>query len=237
MIVPLSQAPSDTPLIFARVADEPLARHLRRLGLSEGDTVTRMGGEAHAAPVRVRAAKGEVLLAAGMAAKVIVHHDDDHKTPVAEMLTGEQGHVEGLVCGTGLAEGLAVLGIREGDRLEMVRRIPPMDFVVRTESGRIILTEGMAAKLWGLCRGNEMQFAVAGRGAPFKITALIGGRRAVSALERMGLLPGVSLTLESVRPAAQAGRGPGGQTVLQIQSGLRLYLRPDQEDLIMVESD
>ncbi len=235
MPLPLSQAPYDQPLIFEHVTDTPLSRRLQRLGISRGDVVTRMSEEARAFPVRVRTPKGEIVLAPGMASKVIVHHDDGHKTPVSEMHPGEEGHVEGLVCDSALEYGLQILGLRENDRLRMLRHIPPMDYIALAEGARLFLPESLAVKLWGTARDQEMQFAVAGRGIPFLVTAHIGGARSTAILQRMRLVPGRLISLETVRPAPSAGRRSKDQNILQTHSGLRLHLRPDQEDGVMVE--
>lgn len=236
MHLPLSQAPYDQPLVFGHVTEMQLSRRLQRLGISRGDVVTRMNEEARAFPVRVRTPKGEVVLAPGMASKIIVHHDDGHKTPVSEMLPGEEGHVEGLVCGSLLEYGLQILGLRENDRLRLLRHIPPMDYIALAEGVRLYLPESMAVKLWGTAKSQEMQFAVAGRGIPFNITALLGGARSTAILQRMGLVPGRLISLESVRPAPSTGLRGQDQNVLQTQSGLRLHLRPDQEEDVMVEA-
>lgn len=234
MTTPLSQAPHDVPLVLEAVSNAALAKRFERLGLSPGAVVTRTGDEAVAAPVRVSTPKGEAILASGMAAKVIVHHDDGHKTPVSEMRPGETGHVEGLVCGSTLECGLRLLGIRENDSIVMLRRVPPMDYTAIRSGARLTLPEGAAAKLWGESRGRETQFAMSGAGEPFVIKAFLGGPRATAALESMGLGPGVELTLESVRPAASEGRRAKDQTVLTTQSGLRLYLRKDMEASVLV---
>jgi Fe2+ transport system protein FeoA len=235
MHLPLSQAPYDQPLIFGHVGDMQLSRRLQRLGISRGDVIMRMNEETRAFPLRVRTPKGEVVLAPGMASKIIVHHDNGHKTPVSEMLPGEEGHVEGLVCCSLLEYGLQILGLRENARLGMLRHIPPMDYIALAEGVRLSLPESIAVKLWGTAKGQEMQFAVAGRGIPFNITAHLGGARSSAILQRMGLVPGRLISLESVRPAPSCGARSSEQNVLQTHSGLRLHLRPDQEAEVMVE--
>ncbi len=234
MNLPLAHAPFDVPLIFAQVRGAALARRFARLGLTPGDLVTRLSEESRATPVRVRTHKGEALLAPGMAAKVIVHHDDGHKTSVIEMQPSEEGHVEGLVCGTSLERGLAVLGIRENDRITLLRRVPAMDYQALLAGGRLLLPVGEAAKLWGTIEGRELQFAMAGKGQPFGITELLGGHNANAQLERRGLVPGQTLVLEAVRPSASAGADPRQTTVLSTPSGLRLPLRPDMEAAVIV---
>lgn len=234
MFLPLSQAPFDTPLAYEHAADKGLAQRLERLGIAKGDIVFRLNEVSYASPVRIKTPTGEAILGVGMASKVIIHHDDGHKTPISEMQPNEEGHVEGLVCGSSLEQGLKTLGIRENDRITMIRRLPPMDYITLHNGMRISLTEGVASKLWGTSQGREMQFASAGKGAPFTITSLLGGAYSVSMLRRLGLTPGVVLELENVRPASDSGRACKGHNVLQTKPGLRLHLRPDQEAGILV---
>ncbi len=169
-----------------------------------------------------------------MASKVIVHHDDGHKTPLIEMQPGETGHVEGLVCGPSLARSLAVLGVEENARITMVRRLPPMEYQAIVDGRRVRLPEGAAAKLWGEMDDRLTQFVSSAKGKPFKILQLLGGDRARNHLEMMGLCPGVTILLERLTPAATVGRTGGDQTVIVAESGLRLYLRPDQAMRISV---
>lgn len=238
MILPLSDAPFDTPLTFEQASDSHLGRRLQHLGLARGDRLIRLSQEVLACSVRVHTPVGEAVLAPGMAAKVIVHHDNGNKTPIAEMQPGEEGHVEGLVCGSGLEQGLAVLGILENDRITMLRRLPPMDYLALKQGQRLLLTEGEAAKIWGRSQGQSMQFAVAGKGASFIVTRILGGRRAASQLKQKGIVQNVELQLESVRPAYNAGADiPGAKNlgIIQTQAGLRLYLRPDHEAGLLVQ--
>lgn len=67
------------------------------------------------------------------------------------------------------------------------------------------------------------------------VSAYVQGARSTAFLQRMGLVPGRLISLESVRPAPSCGPRSTEQNVLQTQSGLRLHLRPDQEEDVMVE--
>lgn len=228
MIMTVDQAPRDVLLLLAEIGDQNLEDRLARLGILPGDELTRLGEEAVLGSARVRGPLGEVVLAGGMAAKIIAHHDDGHKTPVIEMQPGETGHVEGLICGSALAEGLEAMGIRENDPIRMIRRVPPMSYLTRIGKQRVQLTEGVATKIWGEMDGQSMQFALAGRERPFHVRRLLGGERATTILRRLDIQPGNVLTLLEVTPAHCVGEGRRDQVVLAMESGLRLYLRPDQ---------
>ncbi|MCW7754072.1 FeoA domain-containing protein [Desulfobotulus sp. H1] len=234
MLFHLDQAPCNRSLILSEIDDAILSDRLARMGIYAGDSLMRLDEEVHLGPVRVHGPRGHVVLAGGMAAKVIVHHDDGHKTPVLEMLPGETGHVEGLVCGSSLAEGLEILGIRENDNLRMEHRVPPMNYLIRMGNDHFKLTEGMATKIWGEMEGRELQFAMAGRGKPFLVKQLIGGSRALSMLDGFSIAPGKVLFLEAVTPAQPVGHSGRNQVIVAMKTGLRLYLRPDQAQRIRV---
>jgi Fe2+ transport system protein FeoA len=78
------------------------------------------------------------------------------------------------------------------------------------------------------------QFALAGRDRPFHVQSLLGGRRTTAILRKLGILPGHILTLLEVSPAHCVGEGHRNQVVLVMESGLRLYLRPDQARTVHV---
>lgn len=237
-MISLSQAPAETPLVLVGFESPLLAEKCGRLGVHVGDTIMRLDEEALPGPARIRSEAGEAVLAAGMAAKIIVLHDDGHATPILEMTPGEQGRVVGLICGSSLEQGLAVLGVRENDRIEFLRRLPPMEYHARlTAPGkdqRLTLSEGAAAKIWGSIDGRELQFAVAGRGKAFVVKQLLGGARATALLEQNGVRPGRTIILENVSPAQSVGRMGLNQLILRAQSGLRLHLREDQAASVLV---
>ena len=164
MITELNNAPIETPLILRRIASENLKNNFERMGLHEGSELEVMSEDSALHPVRIRGPKGEVLLAAGMASKVIIHHDDGHITPVFEMSPGERGHIEGLTAGSHLMESLKILGINEGDNIELIRCLPPMEYKASVDGTRYRLTEGMAAKIWGDCGNETCQLATCGKG-------------------------------------------------------------------------
>ncbi len=237
MILPLTQAPQGAPLQLENIGDAQLAQKLDKLGVCPKSTVTLLQDEAIASPVRVRTDAGEVILASGMAAKIIVHHDDGHKTPIMEMKPGEKGHVEGLVCGPGLEKGLVILGLRKDAAVDMIRRIPPMDYLTSINNAHVIIPEGAAAKIWGRMRGVQMQFAMVGKGKDFVVEQLLGGARASAMLHNLGAAPGTTLQLKNVVPANKTGRAAADQFVLAAKSGLRLYLRPDQAATVIVRTE
>jgi Fe2+ transport system protein FeoA len=239
MQISLDQAPVGEALRLAAVMQRQLDVRLARLGLHRGSLLHREDEEVVLAPVRILGPQGEATLSAGMAAKVIVHHDDGHKTPVIEMLPGEAGHIEGLTSGAGLEAGLATLGLHENDRVQLLRKIPPMRYTARLgQHRRVHFTESVAAKLWGELNGRNVQFANARRDHPFFVTAILGGKAAREQIEALGIRPGSTLVLESIAPAQAVADLDGDdqeRIVITSDDGLRLYLTRTQAARVIVE--
>jgi hypothetical protein len=155
------------------------------------------------------------------------------------MLPGEAGHIEGLTSGTGLEQALATLGLRADDRIQLLRKIPPMRYTARLgERRRLYFTESVAAKLWGELDGRKVQFANARREHPFIVTAILGGEAAREQVEALGIEIGSTLVLEHIAAAnAVQGTGDdaGARLVVTSEDGLRLYLGQDQAARVIVD--
>lgn len=234
MSLTLKNAPVEKNLILKSVDSDSLKNRLERMGLHIGSELEIMSEDSVQHPVRIKGPQGEVLLAAGMASKIIVHHDDGHKTPVFEMNPREKGHVEGLTSGSHLEKSLKILGISEGDNVELIRCLPPMNYTTAVNGKQTVLTEGMAAKLWGECDGADCQLATCGKGRPFVVKNILGGPRASQAITSIGIEEGSKITIESVEPAKYVRIGNAGRIIIMTKEGLRLHLRADQAENIQV---
>ncbi|MGD8387086.1 MAG: FeoA family protein [Desulfobacteraceae bacterium] len=235
MYKPLTDAAFGRPLIIKKMTDSELAMRLRRMGLFEESEIIRLDQEVLVQPVRVRGPSGEVVLGGGMGMKIVVHLDDERKLPLVEMQPGETGHIEGLTGGSELASALETLGLKPDDRVRFMRRLPPMEYItVIAGGGRVRLTEGMAAKLWGRMQDQELQFVSARVGEPFEVTRILGGQGARSMLEKRKIGPGRILTLEGVAQAQSLRSGVRNPLVINSREGLRLFLRQNEGEQILV---
>lgn len=238
----LAQAPCEVPLTVVRVADARLEDQLTRMGIHPGGGVTRLDEEVALNTVRVRGPKGEVLLGGGMGGKVVVHLDgergeggEERMVPLTELAPGQSGHIEAVTGGKEIAATLAALGLKDDDRIEVVRVLPPMEYVARLSGrGRVRLAEGMAAKILGRMGAVECQFANAQAGAAFLVTRILGGERARRAIAALGIAVGGELVLDHVAKASSYLLSGGDRVVLSSGAGLRLFLRRDQADLVIV---
>ena len=238
MIIPLSQAPAGQELVLAAVRDQGLARELGRLGLSPGVALTRMEDEGGLIrPVRIRGPRGEAVLSGNMASGLVVHLDDNRIVPLLEMEPRDKGHLEGVTCspGSAMADTFKTLGLKENDTVEMLHRIPAMEYLVLVEGKkRISLSCGLAAKIWGRSQGRELQLAVAGAGKEFRVEQLLGGTPAQERIKGLGLTPGASLVLEEVRPAQAVRLAACDPVVVSTGGELRFILPPHAAAVMMV---
>lgn len=235
MNIPLNKAPIEKPLRLQAITSDNLKNRLAQMGLHIKTELEVMSEDSVQHPVRVKGPQGEVLLAAGMASKIIVHHDDEHKTPVFEMNPGEKGHIEGLTAGSHLEKSLKILGISEGDNIELIRCLPPMEYKTVVDGKPTRLTEGMAAKIWGDCDQESCQLATCGKGRPFTVKNILGGPRAVKTITASGIKAGSTIKLESVQPAKDIRMDNGERIIIRSKEGLRLHLRLDQAETILVQ--
>jgi Fe2+ transport system protein FeoA len=235
MNIPLIESPPDRTLVLKAFTDPDLAERLGRMGLFEGSEIERLDQEVLVQPVRVKGPAGEAVLGGGMAMKVVIHLDDGRKLPLAEMKTGETGHMEGVTGGPALSDTLAVLGLSSGDSIRFLRHLPPMTYITRLETGvRIHLTEGMAAKLWGRSEEESMQFVCAPTGKYFKVLQVLGGERARQMLYSRQITPETVLVLENVAPAQSLRTETRNPVVIASREGLRLFLSQEDGRRILV---
>jgi Fe2+ transport system protein FeoA len=234
----LSNAPADTPLTITRIHDAELETRMARMGLFVGGEITRLDEDVALQTVRVRGPKGEVVLGGGMGGKVMVHLDDGRMLPLAELAPGDRGHVECVTAGSALREGMAALGLADDDPIELIRVLPPMEYTAVLEGrGRIRLAEGMAAKILGRMGDVPCQFANAQAGSDFVVEQIIGGHRAQRAIASLGIAPGLVMRLEMVGKAPSYQMASRNRCLVSGPEGLRLFLRQDQADLVVVSHE
>lgn len=234
----LADAPCGQPLRVVRIADEHMRSRLASMGIFPDSVVTRLDEEVALHAVRLRGPKGEVVLGGGMGGKVVAHLPDGRMIPVAEMQPGETGHIEAITAGETLIEALAVLGLKNDDEIELIRRLPAMEYIVLVNGGRRIrIAEGMAAKILGSMGEVVCQFANAQAGADFTVARLLGGKRAIRAITSLGIENGTTLRLEAVEKARSYRMTGGERFVVTSPEGLRLFLRRDQADVVIVEHE
>jgi Fe2+ transport system protein FeoA len=226
MLMRLDQAPLGVALTVGKISDPGFAARMSRLGVFEGSTLTRLNEEITVDPVKVDGPRGNVVLSAGLAARVVLHRDDDKRLPLLECNPGDSGHVEGLTGHDGVEASLKRLGVVENDRLTLVRRLPPMLYqAVVDGKDRVRLSTGLACKILGRTPTGERQFSSVGVGEPFTVESILAGEGAAATLEGMHIRPGVQLELTGVGSTQSVGSKAHQPIVCVTMDGLRLYFQ------------
>lgn len=234
----LTHAPAGILLTISRITDDELGSRMMRMGLFVDGKITKLDEDVALQTVRVRGPKGEVVLGGGMGGKIVAHLDDGRMLPLVEMESGETGHIECITAGGLLREGMEALGLKNNDPIELIRILPPMEFIAVIEGkGRIRLPEGMASKILGSMENIQCQFANAQAGTDFTVERIIGGRRAQKAIASLDIAPGTVMRLESVGKASMYQMANRNRCVISTSEGLRLFLREDQADFVIVSYD
>jgi len=233
----LAAAPVGAPLIITKIAEAGFAARLSRLGLCEGVSLTRLDDSVAIGPAKISAPGGEVTLSGWLAAKIVVHLDDNCRLPLLECVPGDSGHVEGLTGHQKIEETLATLGVRENDRITFLRRLPPMLYkAVVDGKERIQINEGLAAKIFGDTPNGTAQFCSVGVGEIFTVRQILAGAHASESLESLGIRPGVRLELTQVAAGQVMDFSRKTPVVCSTREGLRLYFQEKDAAKIFVEA-
>lgn len=226
-LIALKDAPYNTPLKVAAITNDALARELARTGLHEGVELVKSDREIDLATLRVRGPKGDALLSGKMASIIMVHLDDGSKAPLLDLRPGDQGHVEGLTATTPITKAFSTLGLKENDRITLIRRLPPMDYITLVDGRkRIKISEDVAAKIWGRMGDVDLQFCSSRKGVPFEILQLFGGPPRQAQMKSMGLIEGHKLVLEGVEQTQTVSLGQQHPVAITTKDGLRVLLHP-----------
>lgn len=238
MLTPLAQAPIGTSLVVARIAGEAFAARMARLGLYEGIRLMRLDENIAVGPVKVRGLKGDAILSGGLAEHVVIHLDDDRRLPLPECAPRDSGHVEGITGQTDVEDSLRELGIVEGDRIEFVRRIPPMLYTFTVNGkGKHQMDENTAAHLLGDTPERQAQFSSVGIGEVFTVRRILPGEQADTTLASLQVRPGAELVLIAVAISQPLGPAHENPVACMTKSGMRLYFHTEDAEAIYVQAE
>jgi Fe2+ transport system protein FeoA len=237
MLTTLADAPVGVSLVVTRIAGQGFAARMARLGLYEGVFMTRLDDSVAIGPARIIGPAGEVTLSGWLAARVVIHLDDDRRLPLLECTPGDCGHVEGLTGHHDIEETLAMLGVRENDRITFVRRLPPMLYkAVLDGKDRVQINEGLAAKIFGDTPSGSAQFCSIGVGEEFTVRRILAGAHAADTLAALGIRPGSRLSLTQVAAGQVVSFSGKTPVVCTTREGLRLYFQEKDAERIFVSS-
>lgn len=178
-----------------------------------------------------------MVLGGGMSAKIMVQKADGTKASVAQLERNDEGQIVALTGGPGLRDTLETLGLKIGDPVKLLRKLPPMIYLLVVDrKARVRIQEGVAAKIWGVMDGLTLQFTSARVDKEFKVLKMLGGSRVKKYLSSMGIDPGVTLILQGIEQGKRISYGPKKHCAIDTQEGLRVYFGSTEASLILVDT-
>jgi len=203
-----------------------LARRLEDLGILPGTVITKVEvkSDKDTAPaIRVVTKERKGVLGGGMSLKIWVDYQGS-VTTLASLPPNATGVVKELSGGKFMVDAVGLLGIREGEKVTLLHRLPPMDYVVRVDGRRIRIGEGAAAKVWGTKEGKPVQLTALGHGRSLVVEQIAGGMTSVEHLEKLGVRPESKILVEGVEPRQSIGIGRTRVVLIQSPDGMELWL-------------
>ena len=203
-----------------------LARRLEDLGILPGTVITKveLKSDKDTAPaIRVATKERKGVLGGGMSLKIWVDYQGS-VTTLASLPPNVTGVVKELSGGKFMVDAVGLLGIREGEEVTVLHRLPPMDYVVRVDGRRIRIGEGAAAKVWGSKEGRPVQLTALGHGRSLVVEQIAGGMTSMEHLEKLGVRPESKILVEGVEPRQSIGIGRTRVVLIQSPDGMELWL-------------
>ncbi len=239
----LQEAPVGIPLSITHISGGAFPARMERLGLYEGARLMRLDKVDSIGPAKVRTPKGDAILSAWLAGKIVIHLDDGRRIPLPECKNGDSGHVEGVTGQSAVEEALKELGIVENDRITFLRSIPPMIYKFSLYSPSLAqesarqksqISEALASHLFGHTPEGPAQFSSVGVGTPFTVQRILPGGEAEATLAALHVTAGMELILESVAISHEVRLSQDAPVACVTKEGLRLYFHEQDAAKIFV---
>ncbi len=203
----LSNAPFEQLLRIDAITNETIENELGRAGL-------RVGSECHKhlptnlPSLRIKGSEGSVVLGGGLTSKVILQVDRDKKT-LGEIRFKDDADVVEVKGGCWLKKSLDMLGIKPGSKVRLMRRLPPMEYVLRINNrDRIKVGEATAARILGSHEeGQVQQFSSARVEMDFEVTGFVGGRKFAAFMKGLGISRKQKIVLEGLEHVSELYSG------------------------------
>lgn len=238
MTCTLVQAPFGRSLRITRIIGADFSARMSRLGLYEGARLLRINEAAKLGAVKVRTTLGETVLSGWLAGQVVIHLDDDRRVPLLECRSLESGHVEGITGQDIVEDSLRALGITDGDRIQFLRRMPPMAYAFSVRGkGRASMSESMAAHVLGETAAGPRQFSSVGVGEVLTVIRILPGEATPASLASLHVTEGAELTLVNVSASPELGKSADHPVACVTKDGMRLYFREQDAASIIVSAE
>jgi Fe2+ transport system protein FeoA len=226
----LSDAKSGGFYKVISVKDAELARRLGAYGIFAGTIVSKVGrGDIELATLKIGAKDGTKALSGSLARHLFYKSPSGEKRSVYEHETGEDFTV---IVPKIAAKDMAKLGISAGDSIQVIKKLPHMEYVTLIgHKTRCRLSEAHAACVIG----DGKQFSFASKNKDFVVEELLSQETYSQVMAVNGIQKGTVLTLEGIETGKSVHLDDYPDMVLCTAEGLRVFVSESTAEKIAAE--
>ncbi len=233
------EAPYEQLMKLIAVPDQELANELSKVGLRAGTEFHKHLSK-NPQSIRIKVANGSIMLGSRMAQRIIIKCGKETKS-LNKILFIDDAVIESIEGGKGFQTAVSKLGLKPGIKVNLIHRLPKMEYVIRVNgSSRIKISEVRAARILGFHDEEKIiQLSAARVAMNFTVTDIAVGGKSAAFLKELGIIPKANLILEGVEASkdiffSQAAKNSDICIKLK-SSGARIHLSNDKAKLLKVK--
>lgn len=226
-----------TNLRIVQISDNGPAEKLSAYGVGINSYVVKIDSDScKHATLKVFGRQKNITVPGRLAGHVTLRISKSRETKkLYDIAEGKSGTVDEIDDSGGIKEKLAVIGIKEGMRLKLLRRLPHMEYSVLVENKRRVkITEATAAAVIGKIDNRKKQLSLARKGKPFTVEAIAQEGHPDNFLSASGIVPGAVLMLEGIEAGKDIRLDGGDDIYIYTVEGFRLSISNDTARKIIV---
>ncbi|MCD8553446.1 ferrous iron transport protein A [Seleniivibrio sp.] len=226
----LSDAKSGGFYKVISVKDAELARRLGAYGIFAGTIVSKVGrGDIELATLKISVKEVTKALSGSLARHLFYKSPSGEKRSIYEHETGTDFTV---VVPKTAAKDMARLGIKGGDTIQVMRKLPHMEYITLVgHKTRCRLSEAHAACILG----DGKQFSFASKSRDFIVDELLSQETYAQVMSVNGIQQGTPLTLEGIETGKSVHLDDYPDMVICTAQGLRVFISESTAEKINAE--
>jgi len=212
-----------------------LKNYLKELGIEEGKEVVfeSILTHEHRGPLAIEVDGKEVILAQGIANRVLVEVNGKQKR-LLELEAGDSGTIKGFEAGKALKDGLEKLGLKERLNVKVKGHAAEEAYTIEANGQQIELCIGEASKLLVKVGDNILQLCHLEAGSEGELIDVISGVALEERLKKAGIEKGKKIKLASRKATSGPAKHLGCVFYLTVESGARVSIGHGMAEKIMV---
>ncbi len=213
-----------------------LKEYLEDLGIKEGEEIKLKStfSHKHRGPLAVEIQGKEIVLAQGIADKVIVKTGNGKHMRLLELEAGDDGVIIGIEGGKKIKDELEQLGLKEGENIKVKGHLAEENYTIVSNGNQIELCTGEASKLLIKVGDRIFQLCQLEVGAEGKFVDIISGIALEERLKKAGIEKGKNIKLISRKSTTGPAKHIGCIFYLTVLGGTTISIGHGMAEKIMV---